>query len=135
MEMLDRYLGYEGWTTGHILTRCQELTREQLHQAFDIGHGSLHETIVHLISVLEIWLEMMREEPSAQRSPIADNAPAYLERFNAAMAGFSHFARSMVTANRLDDTFPNTFDEPPTYVTFGGTILHVLTHTTVHRWE
>jgi uncharacterized damage-inducible protein DinB len=135
MEMLDRYLGYEGWTTRHIITRSRELSREQLHQSFDIGHNTLHETLVHLIRVLEIWLEMMREQPKATRPPIADNAAAYLERFDAAMADFSHFARSMAAANRLDEKFPNTFDDPPTYVTFGGAILHTLTHTTVHRWE
>ena len=26
-------------------------------------------------------------------------------------------------------------DNPPTSKTLGGTVLHVLTHTTVHRWE
>ena len=26
-------------------------------------------------------------------------------------------------------------DTPPRAKTFGGTLLHVLTHTTVHRWE
>ena len=33
----------------------------------------------------------------------------------------------------LDETYE--MDNPPVFKTFGGTILHVLTHTTVHRWE
>jgi uncharacterized damage-inducible protein DinB len=135
MDILDRYLGYEGWTTRHIITRSQELTREQLHQPFDIGQGSLHETLTHIIRNLEAWTALMRSEPETQRPPIADNTAAYFERFDAAMADFSNLARSMAAANRLDDTYLDTYDNPPVAKSYGGTILHVLTHTTVHRWE
>src|SRR5262249_16162763 len=135
MDILDRYLGYEGWTTRHIITRCQELTPAQLHQPFDIGQGTLHDTLTHIIRNLEAWLTLMPPEAETQRPPIADNPDAYLERFDAAMADFSHFAREMAAANRLDDTYLDTYDNPPKAKTFGGTILHVLTHTTVHRWE
>lgn len=135
MDILDRYLGYEGWTARHIISRCQELTPAKLQQPFDIGQGSLHDTLTHIIRNLEAWLALMRAEPETTRPPIAANADAYLERFDAAMASFSHFAREMAAANRLDDTYLDTYDNPPVAKTFGGTILHVLTHTSVHRWE
>ncbi len=36
---------------------------------------------------------------------------------------------------RLDETYIGVLDNPPTSKTLGGTLLHVLTHTTMHRWE
>jgi uncharacterized damage-inducible protein DinB len=35
----------------------------------------------------------------------------------------------------LDERYTDYLDNPPTQKTFGGTILHVLTHTTIHRSE
>src|SRR5262245_54828692 len=135
MDFLDRYLGYEQWTTRHIISRCQELSNAQLHQSFDMGHGTVHETLGHMIRNIEGWTALMRGVPKADAPPIPDNAQAYLARFDPAMADFGDFAKGIVAANRLDDTFTDIYDEPPVKKPYGGAILHVLTHTTVHRWE
>lgn len=135
MDILERYLGYEAWTLRHMIVRCQELSCEQLHTEFDIGHGSLHETIVHIIRNLEVWTDLMREQGVRSLPPIADDAAVYLARFDAAMADFSAYAREVATQGRLDTTYVDILDNPPQAKSFGGTLLHVLTHTTVHRWE
>lgn len=135
MDILERYLGYETWTLRHFISRCQELSQEQLHQSFDIGPGTLHKTLTHLIRNLEGWTDLMREQPQRDLPPIEDNVADYLQRFDAAMADFSDCARELAAQNRLDDTYLDVLDNPPQAKTFGGTLLHVLTHTTVHRWE
>jgi uncharacterized damage-inducible protein DinB len=135
MDILERYLGYEAWTLRYMLLRCKELSREQLHQPFDIGQGSLHRTVAHIIGNLEAWTDLMRERPERTLPPMPDNAEGYLSRFEVAMADFDSCARMLAAQKRLDDTYMDVFDNPPKAKTFGGTLLHVLTHTTVHRWE
>jgi hypothetical protein len=38
MDLLDRLLGYDAWTTQQLLVRCQDLTDEQLDREFDMGY-------------------------------------------------------------------------------------------------
>jgi integrase len=38
MDLLDRLLGHDAWTTQQLLVRCQDLTDEQLDREFDMGY-------------------------------------------------------------------------------------------------
>ena len=135
MDILDRYLSYEVWTLRHFIGRCREVSQAQLHQKFDLGLGTVHATLAHIIKNLEAWTDLMRERPVRPMSPLSESIDECLERFDAAMADLADYARSLAQADHLDDTYLDVLDTPPTFKTFGGTILHVLTHTTVHRWE
>lgn len=135
MDMLDRYLGYEAWTLRYFINRCREVTPAQLHQPFDIGHSTMHATFEHLIGNIEVWTDLIRERPVRHLPPLAATPDSYLQRFDDAMADFADYARILVAEDRLDKTYVDVLDTPPTSKTFGGTLLHVLTHTTVHRWE
>jgi uncharacterized damage-inducible protein DinB len=135
MDILDRYLGYEAWTLRHFVARCAELTPAQLHQRFDVGPGSVHETVEHIVGNLETWTDLMRARPVRDLGPLADSVAEYLRRLDAAMADFRACAQEMAATEQLDASYIDVLDDPPTAKTFGGTILHVLTHTSVHRWE
>ena len=135
MDMLDRYLGYEAWTLRYFINRCRDVTPSQLHQPFDIGHGTVHATFDHLISNIEVWMDIMRECSVRHLPPMAATPDSYLQRFDDAIADFADYARMLVVEDRLDETYVDLLDTPPKPKTFGGTLLHVLTHTTVHRWE
>lgn len=135
MDILDRYLAYEAWTLRHFISRCRELSPEQLHTPVDVGPGSVHKTVTHIISNLESWTDLMRQRPVRNLPPIAANVDEYLQRFDAAMADFDDYAKISAAENRLDATYVDVLDNPPVEKSLGGTILHLLTHTTVHRWE
>ena len=135
MDVLERYLGYEAWTLRHFIERCRELEPAQLQQRFDIGVGSVAATLAHIIGNLETWTDLMLERPVRAVIPLSASMDVCLERFEAAMADFAACARMLAATGRLDATYQDVLDNPPTAKTFGGTILHVLTHTTVHRWE
>ena len=134
MDILERYLGYESWTLRYFIKRCYEVSPTQLHQSFDVGLGSVHATLAHIIGNLETWTDLMRER-TVRHLPAPATVDAYLERFDAAQADFVELAHELAVRDRLDDVYLDMLDVPPTLKTFGGTLLHVLTHTTVHRWE
>ncbi len=136
MDLLDRLLGHDQRTTQQLLLRCGELTPDQLHQRFDIGHQTVWATLNHMLDNIRIWTDLMRERPvrlAPERS--ASSIPHLVEQFDALYADFATCARSIMTNDRLDATYIDELDEPPTAKTFGGTILHVVTHNMHHRGE
>ncbi len=94
MDILDRYLGYEAWTLRYFIERCREVSPAQLHQHFDIGHGTVHNTVAHVIGNVETWTDLMRECP-VRRLPLAETTDGYLQRFDDVMADFADCARGV----------------------------------------
>ena len=68
MDLLDRLLGHDAWTTRQLLDICSGLTDEQLDRRFDIGHGSVRATLDHVISNMEVWGDLMRGSVAASRT-------------------------------------------------------------------
>ncbi len=123
MDMLTRYLGYEAWTTRYFLLRCRELRPEQWHQQVDVGHGTVHLTLLHLIGNLEAWTDLLYERPQQARPwPPDDMATAddFLARCDAAIQDFSACARALAEADRLDERYTDYLDNPPTQKPLAG---------------
>ncbi len=137
MDFLDRLLGHDEWTTAECLRRCHELTPEQMHQEFDIGWRTLHATLVHMIGNVGTWTELMT-------TGIVTDGPDGWERgditglearHRATYAAFAQLARTVRDEGRENDTWADILDSPPQTKTYGGGILHVITHDTHHRAE
>ena len=63
MDLLDRLLGHDTWTTRQLLLLCRRLTDEQLDREFDIAHRTVRATFVHIIYNLEAWSDCMAGQP------------------------------------------------------------------------
>ena len=49
MDLLDRLLAHDTWTTRQLLLACRSLPDEMLDKEFDIDQRSLRRTFVHII--------------------------------------------------------------------------------------
>ena len=49
MDLLDRMLGHDEWTTAKLIALSEKLTDAQLDQDFDIGHRTLRATFDHMV--------------------------------------------------------------------------------------
>ena len=136
MDLLDRLLGHDAWTTRQLLLRCRDLSDEQIHRRFDIGHESVHATLVHLVGNVRIWTDLMAGTPRVVDRSWRDlPVDELLARHDAAAADFAALARRIRDEGRLDEEWIDTLDDPPTAKTYGGAIAHVLTHDMHHRSE
>lgn len=136
MDLLERLLAHDQWTTRTVLLRCNELTPAQLHQQFDIGHQTVWNTLDHMLGNMEVWTDLMRGRPvRLHGEQPANSADDFIAQFDGVYANFAAFARIIIADDRLDATYVDVLDEPPTPKTFGGTILHVITHSMHHRGE
>lgn len=138
MDLLDRLLAHDAWTTRQLLLRSRDLTDAHLDRRFDIGHETLRRTFAHIIGNMEVWTGLLRERPTRPRiAPAAasDSIPSLLARLDAIAPEFASVARRMRDEGRYDAHFTDVLDDPPRQKTFGGTIAHLITHSMQHRSE
>src|SRR3954467_4399713 len=134
MDLLDRLLGHDAWTTREMLLRCGELKDEELDRKFEIGHGSLRATFVHIIWNIEVWTDLMCERPvRGLLGKEAETVARLIERLEKAAVEFAVTARLAQDSGWLDDEFADTVEIPPKMHTFGAGIVHVITHSMHHR--
>ncbi len=139
MDLLDRLIGHDAWTTRHLLERCREVSAEGLRRPFEVGHGNtLRGTIAHVVRNVELWTHVLcARPPDLAPPPIGEEETIddLIRRFDIASADFAAIARSIRDEGRWDDTYLDTLDNPPRSLPFGGTILHLATHGMAHRTD
>ena len=66
-DLLEILLAHDQWATGQILSSAEKLTTEQFHQRFDIGPGSLHDTITHMLGAMRAWTQVLAGQTPSPR--------------------------------------------------------------------
>lgn len=137
MDMLDRLLGHDEWTTSELLRRATELTEDQYHQRFDIGWETVHRTLAHMIENVQVWTDLMagRDASHSTDGWWEFNLGKLTDAHRSSYAQFSDRARSVRNDQRWNVDFIDTLDKPPRTKSLGGGILHVVTHNMHHRSE
>jgi uncharacterized damage-inducible protein DinB len=133
MDLLDRLLGHDSWTTRRLLELARELSDGDLDREFDIGHKSVRRTFEHLIWNIECWTDLMKSRSVRQRPEPGASMERLLERHAAADEEFRTFAREVAEGNQWDESFVDRLDDPPRGKSFGGALVHLATHGMHHR--
>jgi uncharacterized damage-inducible protein DinB len=58
-DLLDILLAHDRWATTLMLDACTKLSDQQFHQRFEIGPGSLHDTLTHVIGAMRTWMDTL----------------------------------------------------------------------------
>jgi uncharacterized damage-inducible protein DinB len=136
MDLLDRLLGHDRWTTAQLLERCCELRVEQWTQLFDLGHQTLVDTFRHMIGNVRVWTDLMAQNSVQQFSDEAlVTADDLMTAWQRVYDDFETLARAVRDQGRWDATYLDILDDPPRPKSFGGTIAHLITHNMQHRAE
>jgi uncharacterized damage-inducible protein DinB len=56
LEIIKTYYAYNSWATERVLVSCQKLSSEEYNAPDCSGHGSIGETLSHLILVQQGWV-------------------------------------------------------------------------------
>jgi uncharacterized damage-inducible protein DinB len=123
-------LAQNRWATRNLLEVCAALPSEQFHQRFEIGLGSLHNTVAHILGAMQRWGDLL-----AGRAPrpgleaetwTAEALIGLLEEIadDLETSARAHPVEDLVTGERGGRTF--TFAR-------GAVLTHVLTHGMHHR--
>jgi uncharacterized damage-inducible protein DinB/MOSC domain-containing protein YiiM len=132
MDLLDRLLGHDAWTTRQLLRLSEGLDDAQLDREFDLGLRTLRKTFLHIIRNMEGWKDVMAGEPL--RPPGGGTSvPEMRTRLDRAAADLARLAKGVAKRDGWDERFKDPSGDPPTERSFGGGIAHVLTHSMHHR--
>ena len=94
LDLLDRLVGHDSWTTHRFLEIATSLSDEQLDRGFGIGHGTLRLTFEHLIWNIECWTDLMKGDSVRRRASHGQSINTLIDRFEAAAAAqFIEFSR------------------------------------------
>jgi uncharacterized damage-inducible protein DinB len=135
LDLLDRLLEHDAWTTRRVFEFAMTLTDEQLDREFDVGHRTVRETARHMIGNIEVWTDLMAGRRVRQPPIEKQSMDEMQRRFEAAYSDFAQLARGIRDAERFNELYVDVLDQPPQKKSFGGTILHVITHDHMHRAE
>ena len=58
-DVLQIVLSHDKWATEQVLDACAKLTDDQLHRRFDIGPGSLHDALAHVVAAMRAMTESL----------------------------------------------------------------------------
>lgn len=134
MDMVDRLLKHDQWTTRQLLVLSAALGDEQLDQPFELGLKTVRLTLVHIVANTICWTRlMMGVEPIATVIKGNVKIEDLSKGFDQISDELYFFARQLADEGRLNQTFVDQLDSPPRHKSFGAGILHIATHNMHHR--
>ena len=133
MDLLDRLLGHNAWTTSELLFHSRNLFDVQLDREFDIAHRTVRATFEHVIRNMEVWSDLMDGKPVDWPTAHRRNIAEFTEHLDVTAANLARVDRSVASRNAWDERWIDTLDDPPTDKTYGGAIAHILAHSMHHR--
>ncbi len=134
MDVTDRLLLHNAWATRVLLERCRALTPEQFSQRFEIGPGSLHDVLRHLIGAMRRWSDRIAGRPVRERlekAPDLHTPDELLIVLEEAARDLQEAVHRVRQEGRYDEMMQTEFS--PARFTRGTAVVQVLTHGAHHR--
>ena len=118
------------WATRQIIDSCAALTSEQFHQSFDMGPGTLHDTIVHILGAMRGWGDMLAGREQRPRLEATQCSTEQLvQLLDEISDDLEHSARS----HPCDEIVSGSRGGRDYRFTRGAVLTHVTTHGMHHR--
>lgn len=124
-------LAHDRWATANIIRACEGLSPEAFHRRFEMGPGSLHDTVAHIIGAIRVWTDVLcRRDLRPRLEGAGSHTPARLMELlgesAAELAAAATAAPPDQTVSRVRDGRTYTF-------TRAVVLVHVATHGMHHR--
>lgn len=129
-DPLTILLHHDRWATEALLDACDALDEAQFHREFEMGCGSLHDTLVHMLGAMKAWGDLLAGRPPSPR------AEARRWERSELRTGITEAADSLeqsAAAGALSET--STPERGGQRFTFarGAVLTHITTHSMHHR--
>lgn len=129
-DPLDLLLTHNQWANRQILDCCRELTDEQLRRSFDMGVGSLHATMTHVLGAMRGWGDMLA---GREQRPRLEESGFTVDELVALNDELSDDLKATASAHPADEIVTATRGGKSYSFTRGGVFTHVTTHGMHHR--
>jgi len=124
-------LAQNRWATRNLIEACQGLTEEQFHQRFDMGPGSLHDTILHILSAMRGWGDLLAGRE--QRPPLTEAGRRTPDEMLALLDDLADDLEHSATSHPPDELVTGARGGRTYTFARGAVLTHVTTHGMHHR--
>jgi uncharacterized damage-inducible protein DinB len=131
-DPLTILLAHDQWATKQMLDACAKLTTEQFHQRFEMGCGSLHDNLTHMLSAMKAWTQTLSGQTPGPRMDMDGQSRSLQDLLSlqeTIAAGFVAEAHRLP----LDGVVTRTRDGRTMQFTRGAVLMQVTTHAMHHR--
>lgn len=136
-DFLNILLGHNTWTTGALLDDADKLSPEQFHRRFDIGLGSVHDTLRHIIGAALRWSDRISGRPlrdSIEKRPQPHTVSELRSLLAQADAELRRAAAEVSARGAWSEQMEFVVPDGPTYrFSRAAAMMHVVTHGVHHR--
>lgn len=129
-DPLDVLLKHNAWATRVLLEYCRTLTHEQFHQRFEMGPGSLHNTLTHIIGTMRGWTDLLASREVRLR---LEEQQRSIDELVTMLDSFDEELQAAAMAHPADEVLEGEFMQRPYRFTRGAILTHVTTHGMHHR--
>jgi uncharacterized damage-inducible protein DinB len=135
-DPLQILLSHDRWATAQLLDACGKLTAEQFHRRFDLGPGSLHDTLTHVLGAMRTWTDTLSGGAGVEPRPRLETdgqhrTPEQLSSLH--QESSQEFAAEASRRPVTDSVTRRLRDGRTVQMTRGAILVHVTTHGTHHR--
>ena len=126
-------LAHDRWATHQILDACASLSSDQFHRRFEIGPGSLHDTLAHIIAAIRALTDTLSgQEP---RPRLDQPGPSYpVAQFRTLLdESYKEFSAESRRLPLDQIVTRKTRDGRILTMTRSAVFVHVATHGAHHR--
>jgi len=128
----DVLLKHHRWSMHQLLDALDQRTDDELHRRFEMGVGSLHATVVHMLGALRGWTDVLAQRDFRDRLD-ASTTTFSMADLRRLLDEASDEFEMLVRGNPHDELL--TGERGGTTYTFsrGAIMTHVTTHAMYHR--
>jgi uncharacterized damage-inducible protein DinB len=136
--IVDLLSNHNAFASRRVLEACRGLSEAQWTQRFEIGPGSLHDTLRHIVGAMFRWADRIagREvRPSIEDEQRIRPVEELLDLLERAAADLEEVVCAVRREKRIDEVMTVRFRGSDRDVSFtrGSAIIHVFTHGVHHR--
>ncbi len=129
---IDILLTHNHWANVSLLNTAQNLTFDQFHQRFEIGPGSVHDTLSHVLGAMDRWTRALSAQemlPGPRFEATLRTADELLIQAQALHNGLVAIAQ----AHPFDQTVTAIRNGQPLTFVRSVILTHLTTHGVHHR--
>ena len=130
-DPIDILLTQDRWAMLRLLDTCQGLSDEQMHRRFEIGCGSLHDNILHIVRANRASADVLAMRP--QRPPIDPCERRTLEQLRSLAEESAAALAVHARAGPMDQRLQRMRKGEAFTYTRATIIVHSATHGAHHR--
>lgn len=129
-DPVEILLASNRWATRNILEACAGLSEDQFHRRFEMGPGSLHDALTHILGAMRGWGDLLA---GREQRPRLDGEQRSVPQLLELLDEIADDLDASAKAHPVDELVTRVRDGKTYTFTRGAVLTHVTTHGMHHR--